>query len=206
MLKPGRITEQIIREIKDSDVLIADLSESNPNVMYELGIRQAMMKPYILMAEMGQKLPFDLSDLRTIFYKLDLDNVEKSQEELRTHLERAMTGEISLIDQQFFGNTLDAKITNQPFSSTSASFEILEACQKILQEVGSVKDLVYQVGGVTLELKEKEVREMELRKEQHNHELGMAFFTQLFQHPDSMGKMLEMIQQFNTLNNPPESQ
>ena len=91
--QPGRISVQILKELRDCDVLIADLSELNPNVLYEFGIRQALVKPYVLMAERGQKLPFDLADLRTIFYQLDLDGVESAQAELAKHLESALNGE-----------------------------------------------------------------------------------------------------------------
>src|SRR4051794_19690514 len=70
---PGRITVQILRALAESDVVIADLTGTNPNVMYEVGIRQALVKPFVLMAEKGQELPFDLSDLRTVFYRLELE-------------------------------------------------------------------------------------------------------------------------------------
>jgi nucleoside 2-deoxyribosyltransferase len=56
MGEPGRITTQVLRELIESDVVIADLTGTNPNVMYEVGIRQAMMKPLVLMAEKGQRL------------------------------------------------------------------------------------------------------------------------------------------------------
>ena len=78
MGEPGRITTQVIRELIDADAVIADLTGTNPNVMYEVGIRQAIVKPFVLMAEKGQRLPFDLNDLRTVFYQLDLKNVESA--------------------------------------------------------------------------------------------------------------------------------
>src|SRR5690606_41907145 len=80
-------------ELNNSDVLIADLTETNPNVMYEVGIRQAIMEPYILMAAKGQTLPFDLSDFRTIFYMLDLDGVGISKNDLKKQLEKARSEE-----------------------------------------------------------------------------------------------------------------
>lgn len=88
--EPGRITLQIFRELEFSDVVIADLTGSNANVMYEIGYRQALNLPYILMAEEGQRLPFDLSDFRTIFYALNPEGVKNAQGELRTHLQKAL--------------------------------------------------------------------------------------------------------------------
>lgn len=60
------ITEQIIRDLYHADIVIADLSgkESNPNVMYELGIRLGLSdKPVILIREAHKdnKTIFDIS-------------------------------------------------------------------------------------------------------------------------------------------------
>ncbi|EPR71058.1 hypothetical protein ADICYQ_0649 [Cyclobacterium qasimii M12-11B] len=43
-VKTNYIVIDIIRKILDSDIVLADLSAKNPNVMYELGIRQAFNK------------------------------------------------------------------------------------------------------------------------------------------------------------------
>ena len=40
----GMITDHIIMEISDSDLIVADLSFLNPNVFYELGIAHAEEK------------------------------------------------------------------------------------------------------------------------------------------------------------------
>jgi len=65
---PGRITEQIMREIESSDLLIADLSGSNPNVMYELGYGHALRKAAIIMNRDVHDSPFDVKDFRQILY------------------------------------------------------------------------------------------------------------------------------------------
>ena len=46
--KPGRITDHILEAISKSDVLIADLSGNNANVMYELGFGHALKKPEVV--------------------------------------------------------------------------------------------------------------------------------------------------------------
>jgi len=50
---PGSITGQIVRLILDADIVIADISGLNPNVMYELGIRHAAALPAIQLAAKG---------------------------------------------------------------------------------------------------------------------------------------------------------
>lgn len=56
-------------------MIIADMSDGNPNVFYELGICHTLGKPVILLCDEESKeqdydgkLPFDLSNLQVIFY------------------------------------------------------------------------------------------------------------------------------------------
>lgn len=68
--KPGVITEDVLQRLHRADVVIADLTDLNPNVFYELGVRHALRSGTILVAsrEMSGRLPFDISMLRVIFY------------------------------------------------------------------------------------------------------------------------------------------
>jgi hypothetical protein len=63
--KAGEITEQVFRLIREADVVIADVSDGNPNVMYELGLRHTLNKSTIQIGEYG-RLPFDISAIRTL--------------------------------------------------------------------------------------------------------------------------------------------
>ena len=64
----GSINDRIIRNIYEADLVIANLTGLNPNVMFELAIRYSFGKPAIVIAEDGTKLPFDIIDENTIFY------------------------------------------------------------------------------------------------------------------------------------------
>lgn len=66
--KPGIITHQIIEQILDADLVIADLTEHNPNVYYELAIRHAARKPVVLLYRKGERIPFDVAPNRAIAY------------------------------------------------------------------------------------------------------------------------------------------
>ena len=80
----GTITKQIIKEIYQDELAIANLTGNNPNVMYELAIRYCLGKPVLTIAEKGTNLPFDVMPERTIFYvndpqgSLDLKDAIKS--------------------------------------------------------------------------------------------------------------------------------
>jgi hypothetical protein len=64
----GSINDRVIRSVYESDLVIANLTNLNPNVMFELAMRYSFGKPAIVIAEKPTKLPFDITDENTIFY------------------------------------------------------------------------------------------------------------------------------------------
>lgn len=79
MANSGLITPEILQMVMDSPLVIADLSDQNPNVFYELAVRHAVKKPVILMIQKGQSIPFDIADMRVIHYGLELEEVEEAK-------------------------------------------------------------------------------------------------------------------------------
>ena len=80
---PGNITSQVVRHVMESPIVIADLSGSNPNVMYELALRHSVGKPVIQITTDITSVPFDVAAMRTIIVQLDdLDSVETSRGEI----------------------------------------------------------------------------------------------------------------------------
>ncbi|MCW4030527.1 MAG: nucleoside 2-deoxyribosyltransferase [Candidatus Bathyarchaeota archaeon] len=64
----GRITIDLVSELKQAALCIADVTGNNPNVMWELGYAMALNKPTIVLSQSFEKMPFDIADLRTIKY------------------------------------------------------------------------------------------------------------------------------------------
>jgi len=64
------ITTEVIQLVQNADLCIVDITGHNANVMYECGRRHETGKPYIMVARVGQSLPFDITTIRTIFYEL----------------------------------------------------------------------------------------------------------------------------------------
>ncbi|MFV0395483.1 MAG: hypothetical protein ACK5LC_14045 [Coprobacillaceae bacterium] len=83
-LKSTDIVQKIFKGIAESEMAICDLSSNNPNVFYELGIRQSYNKPVLLIRDDETKPMFDISGLTTIEYKkLRLfENVEAAIEKI----------------------------------------------------------------------------------------------------------------------------
>lgn len=68
--KAGRqnIIRGILKSLNEADVVIADLTDNNPNVFYELGVRHTLGKPTILIAQGKEYVPSDLISYPTVFY------------------------------------------------------------------------------------------------------------------------------------------
>ncbi|MGW5267758.1 hypothetical protein ACWEQ4_03840 [Rhodococcus sp. NPDC003994] len=82
--KSGEITTQIVSDLIEADLLIADLTGQNANVFYELAIRHSFRKPYIQIIEMGDELPFDVRAFRTVFLDhKDLESAAKAKETMQ---------------------------------------------------------------------------------------------------------------------------
>jgi hypothetical protein len=75
----GSITGQIIEQIRQADLVVAEVSDRNANVMYELGFAEALEKVVLLLSRTAGDLPFDTRDKRHILH-------EGSLEKLRTEL------------------------------------------------------------------------------------------------------------------------
>jgi hypothetical protein len=70
LLEPGRISEQMFRELFGDDLCIALVTGRNPNVYYELALAQASGRPVIVLLSRDEPLPFDIQDLRCVRYDL----------------------------------------------------------------------------------------------------------------------------------------
>lgn len=66
----GRITDDILDSLDSAALTVADVTGSNPNVMWETGFAMALGKPTILIGQGMEDLPFDLKTHRVIGYSL----------------------------------------------------------------------------------------------------------------------------------------
>lgn len=80
------INETVINYLKTAPMVIADMTEHNPNAFYELGFRQARELPLVPIIKVGERLPFDVMTTRTVFYDTDVAKIEDSKENLKSKI------------------------------------------------------------------------------------------------------------------------
>ncbi|WP_407559630.1 hypothetical protein [Vibrio parahaemolyticus] len=75
----------ILKQLIEAPIAICDLSNRNPNVLFELGIRQAFDKPVVLIQEKGTPKIFDIAPLRYLEYckEMKYHDVLSIQQELK---------------------------------------------------------------------------------------------------------------------------
>lgn len=84
----GLIINDITRSIEEASVIIADVTTDNPNVFYEVGYAHGLKKVTILLSDRTRdKLPFDVSGFRTLFYDNTIGGKSDVEARLTMHLQ-----------------------------------------------------------------------------------------------------------------------
>jgi hypothetical protein len=92
LARAGEITNQIFRRLRDDDVVIADLTGANANVMYELGLRHTRDRLTLQVGEYG-RLPFDVNVIRTVQFSRSPRGLINARDELIEILRPGLEGQ-----------------------------------------------------------------------------------------------------------------
>jgi hypothetical protein len=101
----GSLITSIIDDLRTSRIVLADITDQNPNVFYELGVRHALSKRTITVSQRAEDIPSDLRGYWAIVYGRTPREVSSFQKEL---------------------NRLIAEIKQNPDKSDSPVGDILE--------------------------------------------------------------------------------
>ncbi|GAA1698854.1 hypothetical protein GCM10009808_15450 [Microbacterium sediminicola] len=93
----GDINEQIFRHLFEADLVIADLSGANANVMYELGLRHSLNKLTIQVADAATPLPFDVKAVRTILIQRSQMGLVDARKKLVKAIEVGLSGASDMV-------------------------------------------------------------------------------------------------------------
>ena len=139
--KPGMITSQVIQHVVEDPLVVADLTDRNPNVFYELAIRHALRKPLVQIIRKGEAIPFDVADTRSISVDhKDLDSVDAAKD--------GIVKQIKALDN----DSLDIE------TPISVSLDLQLLRQSTKPEERSLADLVEAVGDLRTSLSSIEAR------------------------------------------------
>ncbi len=81
--KRENIIKAIVNDLNTAQAVIADLTDDNPNVFYELGVRHTLQRRTILIAQHEEDIPFDLKPYPTIIYKRSPAGVRQFKQEIK---------------------------------------------------------------------------------------------------------------------------
>lgn len=81
--RTGAFIKDILEGLNRADVVIADLTDRNPNVCYELGIRHTLKNRTILTAQNIDDVPSDLQSYWVVTYKKDLTGASEFKKKVR---------------------------------------------------------------------------------------------------------------------------
>lgn len=89
--RSANITDDIVDSIKNCRITIVDVTGNNPKVMFELGYVMALAKPYVIISQSVEFLPFDIRNIRTIVYSNTWSGVEELKGKLNEFLSEFST-------------------------------------------------------------------------------------------------------------------
>lgn len=140
-MEPGLISNQVIRYIIESPLVIADLTGGNANVFYELAVWHDTSKPVVQMInlEEQQQMPFDIAGTRTIKFNIKvIRSVEKSKNELEEQIKNIEAGKNDIDNPiSMARNTIKQKQTEHEIQSTTIGLKNLT---EILLKQGIIPD------------------------------------------------------------------
>lgn len=142
--KVGSIVSGIVNNLNTAELVIADLTGLNPNVMYELGVRHSLRRGTIIISQDLNNLPSDLRDYLTVGY-----NYSKITTEQPAHFEKFKAELHKSIDEVLNTNKYDSPVLNylqqkQRFRD-EAEVERLKSNAVIVDTIAGLCDEIWEM-------------------------------------------------------------
>lgn len=146
--KPYRVDENTISDsiinkifegVQNCEMALCDLSNRNPNVLYELGLRQAYNKPVVLVKDEKTENIFDVSVISTVPYNSNrlYENVLEAQEKICESLKTTGEGKETTLIQ--FVRAKEASYEDVKVNKDDTTNIMLQSIMRELQQLNSSK-------------------------------------------------------------------
>jgi hypothetical protein len=149
----------MISDILDAELVVADITDLNPNVFYELGIRHSTLKPTIHVARAGTQLPFDTVTHRTIFIDLtEWQSTERGRAQLAASARAASNSQFQV---------------SNPLTQANANAKMRESADPQERLLGGLSERVSYLEARLQDLAQPQVRDgrewerADIRRERH---------------------------------------
>ena len=134
----------ILKKLLNSEMAICDLSTRNPNVLFELGIRQAFNKPTLLVQEFGTPKIFDISIFRITDYRRELNYKEVCYDQ-----DRIKTALLSTKESASKGEDVNSiirllSLTGGPATMSDGKVSDNELFTLIMSEISGLRNEIYR--------------------------------------------------------------
>lgn len=143
LFRASSIIQDIWRFTKEAKVILADLTNKNPNVFYELGLAHALAKPAVLITQNIEDVPFDLRGLRIIEYNKNApDWGEKLKKDLVSAITETLDSPLETIPTTY----LEATSKKKSAEVSQTELELLDMKQDIesLKKQITTKESIYR--------------------------------------------------------------
>ena len=119
------ILRDVISGINNCDLVVAELTGNNPNVLYELGLAHALRKPVIHLTQSLDELPFDLRSYRMVEYSRDFSKIGAAKDKLASSATAFLEG------RSQFGNPVTDFLVDRGAGGTAVAMQVEGAIEVV---------------------------------------------------------------------------
>jgi hypothetical protein len=169
VLSQQSIMKDVVKGIDAADLIVADLTGLNANVMYELGLAHALNRPVIHLIQDVDELPFDLKGYRFVQYDIHFARIANARAKLAEIADAAAKGAL------VFGNPISdfrqspsviARLADDVSSSSDTASEkeppglldqmiaVEDGLSELSQLIGGVNERTSAIGADTIKATE----------------------------------------------------
>ena len=180
------ITQTIIDQLAQAELVVADITGHNPNAFYEMGYRACTGKPMIHLKQKDEAIPFDIANIRTFEYDLtDLDSVASTKGRLAQTIKS-----FNIQDSSNLQNGEIAESTSNNSPDTDAS-QLLPVLYTIQDQITQLKEEIHNKDTETIQTIIR-ASQPSLPAEDANTAIMKALLPELIKDPKNMRNLLQI--------------